>query len=685
MARKFVGAASSFVVALIASVTLSAQLPQTNDDLMAWLSARIKPLAPAAVSPLPGQVNVALSVSDDLTALTYRALGATRCDVFLGTDSNPPRVAQDIACGSWTGALKRDTKYYWKITAKNGAGSMTGPTWSFTTVPPTPEQPILNLTAIVIDVTNQPIPGATLTPICALVTCEDLPPASRTPRTVDGGGFVHFPVYGSLHVRVEADGYVAKEYDLPPDQPNTPPPGHRLTLERKAPEFPRRAGVVRLCNRAFCDDHGEWNALGFTYMHGASTVEVDPDGFDADMTAMARAGATYARMICFLDGGRIEPDPWANAGNADPKRCIRAIDRAWDRFGIRTEVTMFGGLRQWSSASARRAAVEQLLALLQPRLDRVFAVEVTNEAWMNWTGQFGATREEARGLAALVRQRLGSAVPIAISALAGVAEDQGVSADDYFGEAREVYAGSAANIWTPHFSRRTNTVDGLWRVYRQPWDNSITDPSGLALTPAASINNEPIGPESSGAWDGDPDRQVVGMVLSFAAGGGAINFHTDAGVWSNRLLAQYQTPHRGVFQRLTDHPTAAQILKGFAGALHALPAGLANWSRSRHLQAEHPFAPSFALVNGLTSQIWPDGITSYGVVRAYAATKGNDFIVTLLGIKDHFDIRCARLESFTVIRPGTWSVVAERTCDPGQTITIRQSDTPEAVVIGRYR
>lgn len=56
-------------------------------------------------------------------------------DVYLGTNSNPPRVGQDVSPPYYEPpkGLYADTKYYWKIVAQDGTYSTGGPTWSFKT------------------------------------------------------------------------------------------------------------------------------------------------------------------------------------------------------------------------------------------------------------------------------------------------------------------------------------------------------------------------------------------------------------------------------------------------------------------------------------------------------------------------------------------------------------------------
>jgi len=56
-------------------------------------------------------------------------------DVYLGTSTDPPRILSEFPDHVWTGfSGTPNTKYYWRVVAKDGVGRMTsGPLWSFTT------------------------------------------------------------------------------------------------------------------------------------------------------------------------------------------------------------------------------------------------------------------------------------------------------------------------------------------------------------------------------------------------------------------------------------------------------------------------------------------------------------------------------------------------------------------------
>jgi hypothetical protein len=81
--------------------------------------------------------------------------GATSYDVYLGTSASPP-FAVNVTGTSYTpaAALNPSTLYYWKVIAKNSAGSApASATWSFTTLPSAP--PAVSLTAPTNTASNQ--------------------------------------------------------------------------------------------------------------------------------------------------------------------------------------------------------------------------------------------------------------------------------------------------------------------------------------------------------------------------------------------------------------------------------------------------------------------------------------------------------------------------------------------------
>ena len=81
------------------------------------------------VSPINGATGVSLT-----PMLSWNAAnGPTSYDVYLGTSSSPPFVANSAGTSYTPNMLSTGTTYYWRVVAKNSAGSTTSPTWWFTT------------------------------------------------------------------------------------------------------------------------------------------------------------------------------------------------------------------------------------------------------------------------------------------------------------------------------------------------------------------------------------------------------------------------------------------------------------------------------------------------------------------------------------------------------------------------
>lgn len=92
------------------------------------------PPAPASPSPATG----ATGVSKAPTLSWAASSGATSYDVYFGTSSSPALV-KNVTTSSYTPAtLVNNTKYYWKVVAKNTSGSASSAVWSFTTAASTP-------------------------------------------------------------------------------------------------------------------------------------------------------------------------------------------------------------------------------------------------------------------------------------------------------------------------------------------------------------------------------------------------------------------------------------------------------------------------------------------------------------------------------------------------------------------
>ena len=87
-----------------------------------------------ATSPSPASGATGQSINSDLA--WANGGGATSYDVYFGTDSSPDPgelLGNQTGTSYDLGTLSYSTTYYWKIDAKNSAGTTAGTVWSFTT------------------------------------------------------------------------------------------------------------------------------------------------------------------------------------------------------------------------------------------------------------------------------------------------------------------------------------------------------------------------------------------------------------------------------------------------------------------------------------------------------------------------------------------------------------------------
>jgi len=90
------------------------------------------PAAPMLVSPANGATGVVQA-----PVLSWNAAaGAASYDVYFGTASSPPLVTNTTGTSYAPAALPASTTYYWRIAAKNSAGTTSTATWAFTTGTP---------------------------------------------------------------------------------------------------------------------------------------------------------------------------------------------------------------------------------------------------------------------------------------------------------------------------------------------------------------------------------------------------------------------------------------------------------------------------------------------------------------------------------------------------------------------
>lgn len=422
-----------------------------------------------------------------------------------------------------------------------------------------------------------------------------------------------------------------------------------------------RSGQVRVVNHSLTDDSGPFLGLGVSYFTALWRCKHDRERLESDLAFLARQGFNYYRMLSMLgyypawagletapvdftnkDGKRVDawPDYW--------KQLRQLIDLAYDRHGLRTQITIFADAQLMPQKEARIEHMRKLLTDVVPgREHKIILLEVANEAWQNgFPGDAGVA--DLREFAKYLNDR--TAIPVAITS-----NHDGPGAEDGTAFPR-VYANSAADIATWHFSRDRRT-DGGWKPVYDCWD--FADQPGCP--PASS--NEPIGPGASVNTESEPIRLVMAAAFAYAAKLPMYVFHCEAGVFGKTC-----------FQ---DTPAIDQ----FSHVLRLLPADLPNWQRNDGKDTNAVFT---VFAGGKPNLYWPETPSAPdGCVRNTSSRNGDQFICVPIGIRPGGLELQSRLNlEFNAHDPLTGKAVKSATLRSGEKLKL-PSGPGALVILGR--
>lgn len=411
-------------------------------------------------------------------------------------------------------------------------------------------------------------------------------------------------------------------------------------------------GLVRLEGRAMVDDDGPFNALGATVMWAAWAYKFDRPRLEQNLAFLRDHGFDYIRALGVV-GDYEQPDYWDGREIdwhwPDYADVIAGLtDLAYDGYGLRVEWTLIGdGQKNIPSEADRYALVDTFVQMAAARPGKIIHFELANEAWQNgFAGDDGL--QQLRALTSTMRDA--TDILVAASAPAGV----------YCEDAQAIYAGGVADLATIHFDRDIGKVEGPWRPVRQPWEHQF-----CADLPVGT-NNEPIGPGSSVAEENDPVRLVAAAITTYVSGLPAYVYHTNAGVRGDQNL--WEMPGADAFVHLR--------------AL--LPPGLSAWQQ----QNAHWNTAPFIVYAGESGVLYPDtmwvdlGDPESGVVRAYGAIQGQQFVVFPIGILNKVILEPRRPMHFDVIDPMTAAVVTTQDLGPGQQFEL--AGAPALLIKGAF-
>jgi hypothetical protein len=374
----------------------------------------------------------------------------------------------------------------------------------------------------------------------------------------------------------------------------------------------RHGGKVRVEGHSLADDGGPFLGLGVSYFTALWRAKHDRARLEADLEFLSRCGFNYYRMLSMVghnaawDGLEIAPvsftsreDKHVEAWPDYWQQLRELIDVAYDRYALRTQITIFADAQLMPEKEARIEHMRKLLADVVPgREHKIILIEVANEAWQNgFPGDEGVA--QLREFAEYLNAR--TDVPVAVS-----------SNHDWpelgsFKGFEQVYAGGIADIATWHFSRDRRADDGWAPVY-DCWQ--LGERPGFP--PVSS--NEPIGPGSSVNTEQDPIRLVMAAAFAYSAKLPMYVFHSSAGVFGRA--------------RFEDTPG----IDRFGPLVRLLPPDLPSWERNDGKEARAPFT---VFAGGEANRYWPEleSAPPDGCVRNIGSRKGDEFVCVPIGIR----------------------------------------------------
>ena len=354
-----------------------------------------------------------------------------------------------------------------------------------------------------------------------------------------------------------------------------------------------QSGAICVEGRSFRDTAGCWPVAGISAFWVPWALKNDAGKLERMAEYAVGAGFSAVRWFSSHNwSGGLDPRKTPNYWDI----IHRAVERLGE-FGLRSEITLF--TRRFLIYDIETHAKEFGL-LAQSNRENVALIEVANE--FNHSHN-KVDKSDARRAAEVIRTYC-AGVPLAISAPAAP------SWEDIKSELTDLYAGGAANCTTIHFPRKAPLGgEEDWRWVRQPWHSRFP----ISGCPELMVDNEHQKWSKAIGGRSDVAVPVAALVTAFISGCGWSNHHDQCGVDLEEEYCKVEN--------------AKQFQTSCSKVLKLLPDDLAKWRRTRVGDGgPHPY-PS------LEAQHWTFNNVSDGVSRAFAAINGNQFVMSLTGVR----------------------------------------------------
>jgi hypothetical protein len=448
-------------------------------------------------------------------------------------------------------------------------------------------------------------------------------------------------------------------------------PGAWLTPERLRPHMsllllssrrhavgPVRQGVVRAGNQVIGDDTGVFHPLGLTFFWALHGWKYERERIHEHLKWIQSKGFDYLRILGEVDWDDRSIDPqWPDYAQV----LAEFVDTAYDRYGLRSEITMIGGQQTDDDGAIRFVPVDlaRLIAsTLATRAHKIMLYEMANEADNGSSGYANKVSNADMIDMAIATQTL----TVNLISLSRPV--------DPYSEMKAATATAGATSYTPH--PRRSSHDNGWSHVRQGYDFKDFD--------RAVWNNEPEGPQSSVVSMDNPLQLACSRLLGIMCGGAGYVLHVAQGV-TGEADPEHGRPHN-----MWEVPNIDEIMRAVRACDSLMPLGVENWKCVNNGRDDHP------LPLHSHDGFWEGSEGNAPAVnKNYAAIAGSEFVVMLIGVKSVNEtgpvpagtaIRPCHVDAYD---PVTLQIVDSRNLAAGEPWELPgRADTMAAYVIRGY-
>lgn len=394
------------------------------------------------------------------------------------------------------------------------------------------------------------------------------------------------------------------------------------------------------------DDTGAFAPLGDTLFWALHGWEHDRERLLEHLKWVRSFKHDYLRILADVDWSSNAGYQIDSSASNFKQILGEYLDCSWKQYGLRTEITCWGGSNRDPIALAQ--AVTDVVNA--GRRDAVLNIEAANESFQNGP--------DHNTLIAMVNILKTTGCLVAHSEPG----DPNTTA-----EALEASVSAGANLGAVHLDRAPG-VRGE-RFVRQPY--GLKDLKGFPVT-----HNEPIGPRSSVCESVDPSKLTMLRLMGMFYGASAFILHNGNGVTGLRDDAH----QRG--GNLWDVPGIETIMRAVRACDALLPIDIPSYSKTN--QHGGYTDPGFADYGQplAADTIWSDHNADHGCDRCYGAVQGSNFVTMVSDVFNWCELRAARgchVKVFNVLQPATAVIEADMAAGG----VLRISSSGDYVVQGR--